>query len=204
LRRLGSRVGNVWARFIDGTLYADLSGRDADFNGVRRLPAHARALDLPATRTAITGNSLEWWWPDSSLKIGGWLKAAHYDVTKTQAKLTHQDLQGFSDAGVFFWQTHGGEVETRKFLKDASGNVVTNSAGVAQHLYRYSLMTSNTLKADKSSPTTEDERKMLDETVLTLTTVPLTQGIPIPANHREHNLSYIVDGISMMVMCHQR
>ena len=24
------------------------------------------------------------------------------------------------------------------------------------------------------------------------------------ANHRGHNLSYIVDGISMMVMCHQR
>jgi len=30
-----SDLGQVWARFIDGTLYIDFSARDADFDGVR-------------------------------------------------------------------------------------------------------------------------------------------------------------------------
>ncbi len=179
-----SALGNVWARFIDGTLYMDFSGRDVDFDGVRRLTARPRMLDLPSVRDAVTGNSLEPWWPDSSAAIGGWLDGNHYRVGPLAKKLTHQDLQAFSRVGAFFWQTHSGEADLRALLKDSSGNVVFSDAGVRQHVQAFAYMTSNVLASDGGTALTADEDDLRNRNRLTLATVSLVKGQKSPWEYR--------------------
>jgi len=168
--------GNIWARFIDGTLYQDYAGREADFNEVRKLPGTPKKLDLPRTRTAVLGLSVEPGWHDITPTLGGWLTSQKYDLSKSPAEFTHQELEAMRDVGVFFWQTHAGQGFLREQLRDASGAVMNDDKGRPRHKTAF-MYTTSTVVA-KGIALTADQDKMLNEKLLAVTTVSLEFGKP--------------------------
>jgi hypothetical protein len=171
---LSSVGSNVWARFIDGTLYLDFSGRSDDAVSVR---AHSQAelaqSELPGKVGAITAFNLQpWIFTDSSDRIGGWLAAQAYDVKQRKAELSYSDFQTMTDIGVLFWQTHGAFGELRPLKLDAAGKPMLKPDGGPAHLEAFGYMI-----REVGTPTPSAELKSLrDRNLLVAATVSSRDG----------------------------
>ncbi len=155
--------GNVWARFVDGSLFLVLNNRTVDSTApgilkgeLEQSPDHFhKSYDvLPGAPTARIMNSLGAAFPFSAqtvARVRSWCQQVGYTLSTPDVPSV-ENLMHISGDGIFYWTAHGGTGMDRNLVPNPIFAMWTSDAVNASNIPKYNALVDSGYLVYASAP----------------------------------------------------